>query len=572
MIRDFMRYYRPHRGLFFLDMGAALGLALLELLFPYASRYFINELIPSAQLRSLLIFAAVLGGLYLLRFVLDYVVTYYGHLFGVRIEYDMRKDLFAHIQRFSFRYFDETKIGQLMSRIVNDLNEITELAHHGPEDVFISLLMIVGSFVLLLSVNVPLTLISFALIPPMVWFTIRLNGSMRANFRATRTSIGEVNSQVEESLLGIRVVQSFAGEAYEQAKFDEGNVRFRDLRTTAYRLMGVFTGGINWFSAMLTLVSLVAGGWFVFQGAISVGDLVAYLLYMSIMVQPIRTIARFAELYQRGMAGYQRFHEIMEMEPEIADAPGAADLTDVRGEVRFEEVLFRYREEGDYILERINLEVRPGETVAIVGPSGVGKTTLCNLIPRFYELDGGRITIDGRSIGEVTLRSLRENVGIVSQDVFLFSGTVAENIAYGRLGEASREDVEAAAKRAYIHEFIMSLEKGYDTFVGERGIKLSGGQKQRIAIARLFLKNPPIVIFDEATSALDTRSEKIVQRSMEELCQGRTTFVIAHRLSTIRKADRILVLTDEGIEESGSHEELLALGGVYAGLYQAFLE
>lgn len=572
MIRDFIKYYKPHRGLFFLDMFAALGLAFFDLLFPFASRFFINDILPSGNYDFLWIFAIVFTLLYLFRFVLDYIVTFYGHVLGVRIEYDMRKDLFAHIQKLSFSFFDETKIGQLMSRIVNDLNEITELAHHGPEDVFISAIMLVGSFLILLSINVPLTLITFVLIPFMIFFTIKINISMRTNFRDIRKVIGEVNSRVEESLLGIRVVQSFANEEYEREKFDVGNKKFKDLRTHAFKLMGVFSGGINWFAGMLTLVSLVAGGAFVYRGLIDIGDLVAYLLYMGIMVQPIKKVASFAELYQRGMAGYNRFYELMKTVPEIADKEGAGELLDVKGDVRFSDVSFRYKEEGDFVLSNLNLHVAPGETVAIVGPSGVGKSTLCNLIPRFYEIDSGRILIDGVSIDEVTRVSLRENVGIVAQDVFLFSGTIAENIAYGRIGDYTMEDVREAARLAFIDDFIMTLEDGYDTYVGERGIKLSGGQKQRIAIARIFLKNPPILIFDEATSALDTKSEKIVQKSMEILCKDRTTFIIAHRLSTVRGAGRILVLTDDGIVESGTHDELMALGGTYTSLYQAFTE
>lgn len=572
MIKEFIRYYRPHRTLFIVDMLAALGLAFFDLAFPYATRFFINDLIPSGNFTWLYLFAGAFTGLYLIRFFLDYVVTYYGHVLGVRIEYDMRKDLFAHIQKFSFKFFDDTKVGQLMSRIVNDLNEITELAHHGPEDLFISGVMIVGTFILLMMVNIPLTLFTFLLIPAMVWFTIRVNMNMRSNFRDVRKTIGDVNSRVEESLLGIRVVQSFANEEYEQDKFDQGNQKFKELRTRGFKLMGIFSGGIAWFASMLTLISLVAGGWFVFQGQISVGDMVAYVLYMGIMVQPIKKLASFAELYQRGMAGYHRFYEIMAIDHDITDKPGSIDLPPVKGSVRFEQVSFRYEEEGDFVLSNLNLEINPGETVAIVGPSGVGKTTLCNLIPRFYELDSGRILIDDFDITEVTLSSLRENVGIVAQDVFLFSGTIAENIAYGRIEDYRIEDVMEAAKMAFIHDFILSLEDGYDTYVGERGIKLSGGQKQRISIARIFLKNPPILIFDEATSALDTKSEKIVQASMATLCKNRTTFIIAHRLSTIRSAGRILVLTDQGIVEEGSHEELMARGGTYAGLYQAFIE
>ncbi len=572
MIRDFIKYYKPHKRLFYLDMFAALGVAFFDLLFPWATRYFINDILPTGNYSFLLIFALVFMVLYVFRFVLDYIVTYYGHVLGVRIEYDLRKKLFAHIQRFSFRFFDETKIGQLMSRIVNDLNVITELAHHGPEDVFISIIMLIGSFLILLTINVPLTLISFALIPFMIYFTIKINLSMRTNFRDTRRVIGEVNTSVEESLLGIRVVQSFANEEYEQDKFDVGNQQFKDLRTHAFKLMGVFSGGILWFASMLTLISLVGGGYFVFNGSIDVGDLVAYLLYMGIMVQPIKKVATFAELYQRGMAGYQRFYELIKLIPEIEDKKDAVILSDVKGDVRFENVSFRYSEEGNFVLKNLNLHVSPGETVAIVGPSGVGKTTLCNLIPRFYDIKSGKIYIDDISINDVTLLSLRANVGIVAQDVFLFSGTIAENIAYGKIADYSMDEVIAAAKSAYIHDFILSLEDGYNTYVGERGIKLSGGQKQRIAIARIFLKNPPVLIFDEATSALDTKSEKIVQKSMEILCKGRTTFIIAHRLSTVRGAGRILVLTDDGIVESGTHEELMALDGTYTGLYQAFTE
>ncbi len=528
--------------------------------------------LPSGNYSFLWIFAGVFVGLYIFRFILDYIVTFYGHVLGVRIEYDLRKELFAHIQKFSFSFFDETKIGHLMSRIVNDLNEITELAHHGPEDVFISVIMLIGSFFILLSINVPLTLITFILIPFMIFFTIKLNLAMRTNFRDIRKVIGEVNTNVEESLLGIRVVQSFANEGYEQDKFDIGNRKFKDLRTHAFKLMGIFSGGILWFASMLTMISLVAGGYFVLKGSINLGDMVAYLLYMGIMVQPIKKVASFAELYQRGMAGYNRFYELIKLSPDIVDKKDAVVLKDVKGDVLFENVSFRYSEEGNFVLKNLNLHVFPGDTVAIVGPSGVGKTTLCNLIPRFYEVDSGQIYIDDIPIDDVTMLSLRENVGIVAQDVFLFSGTIAENIAYGRISDYSMNDVIAAAKLAFIDDFIMTLEEGYYTYVGERGIKLSGGQKQRIAIARIFLKNPPILIFDEATSALDTKSEKIVQKSMEILCKNRTTFIIAHRLSTVRGAGRILVLTDDGIAESGTHEELMALGGTYTGLYDAFTE
>lgn len=571
MLKEFIRYYKPHKGLFFLDMFAALLIAALDLLFPWGTRFFINDLIPGGNYSYLKIFAVVFIVLYIMRFVLEYVVTYYGHVLGVRIEYDMRRDLFAHIQKFSFKFFDDTKVGQLMSRIVNDLNEITELAHHGPEDIFISFIMIIGTFIILLYINVPLTLITFLLIPFVIFFTIKLNIHMRTNFRDVRKTIGEVNSKVEESFLGIRVVQSFGNEEYEREKFDKGNRKFKDFRTRGYKLMGIFSGGIFWFASMLTLVSLVGGGVFVFKGAINIGDLVAYVLYMGIMVQPIKKIATFAELYQRGMAGYNRFYELMNISPDIVDNENAVAIGKVKGKIEFKNVSFRYKEEGDFILSDINLKVAAGETVAIVGPSGVGKTTLCSLIPRFYEIDSGDILIDDLSIKDITIDSLRSNIGIVSQDVFLFSGTIDENISYGKL-DAAEEEIRVAAKQAFIHNFISSLEEGYNTFVGERGVKLSGGQKQRIAIARIFLKNPSILIFDEATSALDSKSEKFVQDSMEILCENRTTFIIAHRLSTIRKAKIILVLTEEGIVEQGSHSELMEKEGVYSELYRFFTE
>lgn len=571
LLKNFISYYKPHRGLFFLDIFAALLIAGLDLLFPWGTRLFINDIIPGENTRLLIIFAVIFVILYIFRFILDYIVTYYGHVLGVRIEYDMRKDLFAHIQKFSFKFFDDTKVGQLMSRLVNDLSEITELAHHGPEDIFISFIMIVGTFIILLSINVPLTLITFFLIPFMVYFTIKLNMLMRSNFRNMRKVIGDVNSGVEESLLGIRVVQSFANEGYEQDKFDLGNKKFKDLRSEGFKILGVFSGGIFWFSSMLTLTSLVAGGFFVFRGAINVGDLVAFVLYMGIMVQPIRKIATFAELYQRGMAGYNRFSELMRMKPEIIDRKDAIDIGKVRGEVEYRDVSFRYEDEGDFVLNNINLKVSPGETVALVGTSGVGKTTLCSLLPRFYEVLEGDILIDGTSIKDIKINSLRNNIGIVSQDIFLFSGTIAENIAYGKL-DASMEDIRKAAKSAYIDDFIMSLDEGYGTFVGERGVKLSGGQKQRIAIARIFLKNPSILIFDEATSSLDVKSEKYIHDSMEVLCKDRTTFIIAHRLSTIKDAEVILVLTKDGIVERGSHRELLDKKGTYFDLYKVFTE
>lgn len=420
MLKEFIKYYNPYKGLFFLDMFSALLIASLDLLFPWGTRFFINDLIPGENYSYLKIFAVVFIILYILRFILEYVVTYYGHVLGVRIEYDMRRDLFAHIQEFSFKFFDDTKVGQLMSRIINDLNEITELAHHGPEDIFISFVMITGTFIILLSINVPLTLITFFLIPFMIFFTIKLNIHMRTNFRDIRKIIGEVNSKVEESFLGIRVVQSFGNEEYEIEKFNEGNKKFKDLRSKGYRLMGVFSGGIFWFASMLTLISLVVGGIFVFKRDINIGDLIAYILYMGIMIQPIKKIASFTELYQRGMAGYNRFYELMKINPDIVDSENAVDIVNVKGQIEFKNVSFRYREDGDFILRDVNLKVAAGETIAIVGASGVGKTTLCSLIPRFYEIDSGDILIDDLSIKDITIDSLRNNIGIVSQSIFLF--------------------------------------------------------------------------------------------------------------------------------------------------------
>lgn len=571
MIKGFISFYRPHKWLFILDMVCAFLIAAVDLIFPQVTRLFINELIPNRMISMLAILSGVVLVVFILRYFLDYVVTYYGHVLGVRIEYDMRKSLFAHIQRFSFKFFDETKTGQLMSRLVNDLNEITELAHHGPEDIFISIVMLVGSFILLLMINVPLTLLVFLLVPPMIFFTIRINMKMRKNFRSIRKTIGEVNSQIEESLLGVRVVQAFNNEAYEEEKFDQGNKKFKDLRSEGFKIMGVFSGGINLFSGLLTLVSLAAGGYMVYLGAINTGDLVAYLLYMGMMVGPAKKIAMFAELYQKGMAGYSRFVEIMDLKPDILDEEDAKSMDEMIGKVEFKNVSFAYEDEGEFVLDHLNLTVEAGSTVALVGASGVGKTTLSHLIPRFYDVDKGEILIDDVPIKKITLDSLRSHIGVVPQDVFLFSGTIGENIRYGDLN-ASDGDVRNAAKMAFIDEFIESLEDGYDTYIGERGIKLSGGQKQRLAIARMFLKNPSILIFDEATSALDNRSEKYVQASMTELSKGKTTFIIAHRLSTIKNAERIIVLTDQGVIESGSHEDLLVLNGEYAKLYQAGFE
>lgn len=570
MLKKFIGYYKPHIGLFILDMVCAILIAVTDLIYPMITRKFINNIIPDKNISLIFQIGIVLFFLYLLRMLLEYIVGYYGHVLGVRMEYDMRRDMFSHIQTLPISYFDNTKTGQIMSRIVNDLNEISELAHHGPEDVFISTLMIIGSFFLLLNINVKLTLIVFTIIPFMIYFTIQYNGKMRKNFRQIRESLADVNSRLEDSLSGIRVVKSFTNEEYEIDKFDEGNNEFKYLRTKSVKYIGILHGGINFFSNISTLFALVAGGYFVAKGEIKVGDLVAYLIYIGQFLQPVKRLAQFVEQYQRGMAGFKRFYEIMNIKPDIVDRENAEEMKNVKGQIEFSDVSFSYNEKSN-VLENINLKVEPGDSVAIVGPSGVGKTTLCNLIPRFYEVDSGRILIDGKDIKDIKIKSLREKIGIVQQDVFLFAGTIYENIAYGRL-DAKRDEIIAAAKAANAHEFIMELEDGYETYIGERGVKLSGGQKQRISIARMFLKNPPILILDEATSSLDNQSEAIIQKSIEELSKNRTTFIIAHRLATVKNARRIVVLNENGIVEEGTHRELMDKKGIYYELYKTQFE
>ena len=566
MIKEFIKYYKPHRRLFVVDLIAAFLISASDLVFPMVTRRFINDYIPNRELGMIIRFGVILLVLYIVRFLLDYVVGYWGHVLGIRMEYDMRKDMFNQLQRMSFSYYDDTKTGQIMSRLVNDLNEISELAHHGPEDLFISVLMLVGSFILLMGINVPLTLIVFSVIPFLIWFTMSYNKRMRQSFQDLRVSLGEINSTVEDSISGIRVVKSFTNEEFEKERFDEGNNQFKNLRAKSVRYLGIFGGGINFFANILNLIVLIFGGYFVYLGRIDIADLTAFILFMGLMISPVRRLAQFAELFQRGMAGFKRFSEVMALKPDIEDQPGATILENVVGNVKFEDVTFKYKDNQEQVLANINLNVQAGETIALVGPSGAGKTTLCSLIPRFYEVDSGEVLVDGQNIQHVTLESLRKNIGIVQQDVFLFAGSILENIAYGNL-KATREEVIEAAKLANAHDFIMETRYGYDTNIGERGTKLSGGQKQRISIARMFLKNPAILILDEATSALDNQSEQVIQQSIERLAKGRTTFIIAHRLATIRNAERIVVLVPGGIAEEGTHEELIEKGGVYADLY-----
>jgi len=531
------------------------------------TRTFINDVIPNKEIQKIFVFGIVLIVLYIVRTFMEYIVGYWGHLLGVRMEYDMRKDTFSHIQKLPISYFDNNKTGNLMSRIVNDLNEITELAHHGPEDLFISIVMVIGSFIYLCTISVKLTIITYLIIPFMAYFAVKYNKKMTKNFRATKENIAEVNEDIEDSISGIRVVKSFTNEEFEIKKFDKGNYKFKVLRGQSMKYLGGFGAGINFFTNMATAITLIAGGYFVAKSEIVIGDLVAYLMYVGQFTQPIKRLANFIEQYQKGMAGFKRFQELLSVKSDIKEKENAIEAKHFSGAVTFKDVTFSY-ESSKEVLSNINLEVKAGETVAIVGPSGAGKSTLCSLIPRFYDIDSGNITIDELDIKDYTIESLRKNIGIVQQDVFLFAGTIKENIAYGNL-DASDKEIETAARLANAHEFIMTMENGYDTYIGERGVKLSGGQKQRLSIARMFLKNPPILILDEATSSLDNNSEAIIQNSIEELSKNRTTFIIAHRLATIKKAKRIVVITDNGVEEEGTHEELMSRKGPYYRLYNS---
>lgn len=567
MLRSFAHYYKPHWKLFVFDMICALVAAGCDLVYPVVSRNIINTYIPDKNIRLILTWCAALLVIYIIQTVMQYFMQYQGHIVGVRMQADMRRDVFEHLQKLPFSYFDEHKTGVIMSRIVNDLMDISEFAHHGPEDLFISLVTVVGAFIILCTVNIPLTLITFAVLPFLVLFIIKKRSAMTMAFRKNRIEIAEVNASLENSIAGIRVSRAFTGEREEEKKFAENNQRYVTVRERSYRVMAEFFSGTNFLTSLMNVVILAAGGYCVYRGVINVGDMVAYMLFINMFVNPIKKLIQFVEMFQNAITGYVRFQELMNVEPE-QDEKGAIELKDVRGEIVFDDVTFHY-DENKEVLSHISLTFPQGKMVAIVGPSGGGKTTLCHLIPRFYEISGGSILVDGHDIRDVTRASLRRQIGIVQQDVFLFTGTIFDNIAYGKLG-ASREEVYEAAKKANIHDYIMSLPDGYDTFVGERGVKLSGGQKQRISIARVFLKNPPILVLDEATSALDNVTENYIQDSLDDLCKNRTTIVVAHRLSTIKNADEIIVMDRDGIEERGTHEELLARGnGIYKELYEA---
>lgn len=565
MIKEFVKYYKPHKKLFAIDMFCAFLVSICDLFYPMITRNIINDYVPSQNLRLLVVWSITLIFIYALKLVLNYFIQYWGHVVGVRMQADMRKKIFKHLQKLPFNYFDNNKTGVIMSRIMNDLMEISELAHHGPEDLFISLIMLIGSFIVLCTINIPLTLITFAFIPVLIWYAIKKRIKMNDAFKKTRIEIGDVNASLENSIAGIRVSRAFTNTKYEIDKFQVGNNKFRKAREYAYKAMAEFYSGMFFIVDILNLIVLSIGGFFTFKGYITIGDYVAYLLYIKLFMDPIKRLINFVEQLQSGMTGFERFQELM-AEQEEEDSEKAIEMGTVDGNIEFEGVSFKYDDEETHVLQDLNLNIKSGQTVALVGPSGGGKTTLCHLVPRFYELDGGIIKIDGVDITTVNRESLRKNIGIVQQDVFLFTGTILENILYGN-PEASEEEVVEAARRANIHEFIINLPDGYNTYIGEKGLKLSGGQKQRLSISRVFLKNPKILILDEATSALDNTTEMIIQKSLEELTIGRTTLIVAHRLSTIKNADEIVVLTPEGIAEKGTHKELIKNDGIYASLY-----
>lgn len=568
--KKFLSYYRPYLGLFFADMFCAFVVSAIALILPLCAGYITKNILGSNSpdaLQHIYAMGAVMTVLILVQTACNVFVDHRGHVMGAMMESDMRRELFEHYQKLSFSFYDEQKTGQLMTRITTDTFALSELYHHGPEDIIISSLKFFGTFIILLTINVPLTLIIFLFLPFMTIYALYFNKRMRIALIKSHERIGNINAQVEDTLSGIRVVKSFTNEAIEREKLAYVNNQFVESRSEGYKSEAYHYGGLIAFTQFITIAVIVFGGAAIVNASLDLADMVTYLLFVGILTEPVRTLINFARLYQEGITGFNRLMDILEVEPDIQDAPDAVDLMQVEGRIEFRGVSFRYKEDHDYVLKNISLDIQPGEYVALVGPSGVGKTTLCSLIPRFYEVDDGEIRVDSKNIKDIRLSSLRGNIGIVQQDVYLFAGTVLENIRYGKL-DASRDEIIAAAKKANAHEFIMALPDGYDTDIGQRGVKLSGGQKQRLSIARVFLKNPPIIIFDEATSALDNESERAVQDSLEQLTNNRTMIVIAHRLSTIRNAQRIIVLGDEGIHEQGTHEALLESDGIYASLYQ----
>lgn len=564
MLKRFLSYYKPHKRLFALDMLASLCVAMVGIVYPILTRQMLNDFIPNREYRMVIGLGLGLLGLYVLRMLLNYFIQYQGHMMGVYMQTQMRTDLFAHLEQLPFSFYDHHETGKIMSRMTNDLMDISELAHHGPENLIISVISIVTSFVYLSTIDIWLTLIIFVCVPFLLVISGLLRKRMRAAFKRSRQSMAQINAATESSISGIRVTKAFNNSALEQEKFEVGNQEFTDAKRDSYRAMGMFHSGTAFITDVFNVVVLIAGGLFLYAGRIELGDYSAFILSVNLFINPVTTLINFMEQYQNGVTGFERFLEIVDT-PIEADRADAVELGRVTGHIELRDVTYSYGEGRD-VLEHIDLDVPAGETVALVGPSGGGKTTICHLIPRFYELTDGAILIDGKDIRSVTARSLRQNIGIVQQDVYLFNASVKENILYGR-PDATDEEVYEAAKRANIHDYILTMEHGYDTVIGERGVRLSGGQKQRLSIARVFLKNPPILILDEATSALDNATEILIQRALDELCVGRTTLVVAHRLSTVKNADRITVISNGTITEQGSHAELMQLHGTYAELY-----
>ncbi|MFC9599947.1 ABC transporter ATP-binding protein [Peribacillus butanolivorans] len=566
MIRRFASYYLPHKRLFIIDFFSAVVVAVLELAFPLAVQWFIDTLLPGDDWSAIVSVSAGLLLLYIISTFLQFIVGYWGHKLGINIETDMREELFEHVQKQSFRFFDNTKTGHIMSRITNDLFDIGELAHHGPEDLFIAIMTFIGAFWIMLTINVKLALISVCILPFLVLLIVISNLKMNKAWKQMYKEVADVNARVEDSVSGARVVQSFTNETYEMERFSTNNRRFRKAKLLGYKVMSFSLSGIYMMTRFMTLAVLVMGAWLTFHGQLSYGELVAFVLYVNVLFKPIDKISALMELYPKGMAGFKRFTELLDIEPDVEDKKNAFAVNALLGDISFNDVTFNY-EDKKTVLKGIDLNIKAGETIAFVGPSGAGKTTICSLIPRFYDVISGSISIDGIDIREMTKKSLRSQIGIVQQDVFLFTGTLKENISYGLLN-ATHEQIQEAARKAHLEAFIEGLPEGYETQIGERGLKLSGGQKQRIAIARMFLKNPPILILDEATSALDTETERIIQQALTELAENRTTLIIAHRLATIRNADKIIVVTEEGIAEEGRHEDLLKQGGIFANLHK----
>lgn len=566
MIRRFFSYYKPHKRLFIVDFSAAMIVAILELAFPLAVQWFIDDLLMGDDWNIILTVGALLLVVYIVSTLLQYVVTYFGHKLGVNIETDMRNELFHHVQKQSFRFFDNTKTGHMISRITTDLFDLGELAHHGPEDFFISIMTFLGAFFIMFTINPMLALIVLITIPILIFLISYGNIRMNRSWKKMYEDIADVNARVEDAVSGVRVVQAFTNEQFEMDQFNENNKKFRRAKLGAYRVMATVHSNIYLLMRLMTLLVLVFGAWLTFNNLLTYGELVSFILLTNVLTTPINKITALLELYPKGMAGFKRFTEMLDVDPDVKNRPDAVEVAKLQGNIEFKNVTFGYEENKPAVLDNLNLNVHAGETVAFVGPSGAGKTTISSLIPRFYDVDDGSIFIDGMDIRDMTKESLRKNIGVVQQDVFLFTGTLKENIAYGNL-DASDEEIYEAARRAHMEEFIAELPNGYETQIGERGLKLSGGQKQRIAIARMFLKNPPILILDEATSALDTETERIIQESLNELAENRTTLVIAHRLATIKNADRIMVVTKNGIEEQGTHDELIVQNGIFARLH-----